>query len=637
MQLLPGSFDDDIQVELLQIYFKNDHSKVPKYEALSYVWGDPAPTQPRIRASQVLDNSHKEQYLTVRENLWSALKHLRHADEKRLLWIDAICIDQENATEKSHQVAHMGFIFKQAFRVVIWFGPAAPETRGCMSMFRRLSSVATYDVQKDILAFSHPDGSTQPHPAPHVVFTRNDLKALIQTLSCTWFERVWTLQEVGLTDPGKAIIQWGPESLPFHSFQTVMMAYQGYFINQDKWPTFLKEKWATRRALAMIFNMAWFYEGISFTELMNVIRYRECHDPRDRIYAALNISRTDLGVVPDYKPKHTAAALYTQVCIEQLEQGNDMLSACQWPSGMEGLPSWVPNWHSKRMEQTIFVGGNMGLLSNEYRRGNGADLFCWGCQFAEITDFIDLGLTAQSTDEYVCLAIEKLVRWIWPQGIMPGALLMATSRVVLAEAISDFCWPPGGDLPYPTLRDAMQTLYRAQLGKLSGGISPLIARNIRERSSGRVFVKTSSNELGLTLNTTRVGDHLYAVPGCRLPLVLRPVSSTASAERMDQGKHDTKYRVIGTAFIDGQNMGESLLGTLGRVREIWMFLEGGFGYGEAGATEQPLRLDPRIAKLYLELRGEEASEEMDLSEVYARITPDVLRENGARLKQITLV
>lgn len=39
-----------------------------------------------------------------------------------LLWIDAICIDQGNVTEKNHQVQRMGVIYAGVKMVMIWLG-----------------------------------------------------------------------------------------------------------------------------------------------------------------------------------------------------------------------------------------------------------------------------------------------------------------------------------------------------------------------------------------------------------------------------------------------------------------------------------------------------------------------------------
>lgn len=57
------------------------------YEALSYVWGDRESTN-KIWVDGCL--------FTVTENLFEALSNLRQPSEDRLLWVDAICIDQSH-------------------------------------------------------------------------------------------------------------------------------------------------------------------------------------------------------------------------------------------------------------------------------------------------------------------------------------------------------------------------------------------------------------------------------------------------------------------------------------------------------------------------------------------------------------
>jgi hypothetical protein len=63
--------------------------------------------------------------LALRLNLALALRYLRQATGPRVLWIDAVCIDQLNISERNHEVKRMGKIYKLAQRVVVWLGPAS--------------------------------------------------------------------------------------------------------------------------------------------------------------------------------------------------------------------------------------------------------------------------------------------------------------------------------------------------------------------------------------------------------------------------------------------------------------------------------------------------------------------------------
>ncbi|RKK85082.1 hypothetical protein BFJ69_g1783 [Fusarium oxysporum] len=60
--------------------------------------------------------------LSITESLHEALWHLRKPDEDRVLWVDALCIDQTNIKERGHQVSRMGEIYKKADKVIVWLG-----------------------------------------------------------------------------------------------------------------------------------------------------------------------------------------------------------------------------------------------------------------------------------------------------------------------------------------------------------------------------------------------------------------------------------------------------------------------------------------------------------------------------------
>jgi hypothetical protein len=60
--------------------------------------------------------------VAVTVNLESALRYLRHSDLPRVLWIDAICINQHDLGEKRHQVSIMQSIYTYAEQVVVWLG-----------------------------------------------------------------------------------------------------------------------------------------------------------------------------------------------------------------------------------------------------------------------------------------------------------------------------------------------------------------------------------------------------------------------------------------------------------------------------------------------------------------------------------
>jgi hypothetical protein len=125
LHLQPGSLSDPVQVTLCHVYMGSHLSSLegdldlgwvstaeqnassrqfPQYDALSYMWG-PGVTKPIEINGSICE---------IRENLSQALVHLRLANQTRVLWVEAICIDQESVEERKHQVAQMGKIYSKA-------------------------------------------------------------------------------------------------------------------------------------------------------------------------------------------------------------------------------------------------------------------------------------------------------------------------------------------------------------------------------------------------------------------------------------------------------------------------------------------------------------------------------------------
>jgi hypothetical protein len=109
LMLLPGLEPSTIHCRLEKVSL----DEAPQYQAISYAWGDPKDTQSaRVGSMEI----------KIRSNLEACLRHLRRPDGELRLWVDAICINQEDDQEKSQQVAMMGEIFRSCTSAYIWLG-----------------------------------------------------------------------------------------------------------------------------------------------------------------------------------------------------------------------------------------------------------------------------------------------------------------------------------------------------------------------------------------------------------------------------------------------------------------------------------------------------------------------------------
>jgi hypothetical protein len=125
-----------IELELELVDLNSDH----KYECLSYAWGhDDCGQFITVNGSSFM----------VSSTLYVALEHLRYRSQECKLWIDAICINQANTSERNSQVAIMRQIYRNAARVIIWIGPATESSEQAMA-FLKIMATAKKNEDRNI-------------------------------------------------------------------------------------------------------------------------------------------------------------------------------------------------------------------------------------------------------------------------------------------------------------------------------------------------------------------------------------------------------------------------------------------------------------------------------------------------------
>ena len=183
LELLPGKVSDTIRGTLRLACLNSD----PEYDAASYVWGDPTPT-----AQVIIDGG----YLRIAENLAKLLVAIRHKTKPRTVWIDAICINQDDVQERGHQVQLMRNIYSQARTVRVWLDVDVNLTHPSFHAAKRLSpppsgfdmaqlfpggaNTVSARLRRTVLLEHHPLSFWDP---------------LFRVFSNPYWERVWTQQE----------------------------------------------------------------------------------------------------------------------------------------------------------------------------------------------------------------------------------------------------------------------------------------------------------------------------------------------------------------------------------------------------------------------------------------------------------
>lgn len=126
--ILPGSKNDPLLCQLKNVLLCEN----PTFEALSYTWG----TQ-----TDCVEISIDGKKASISENLNSALRRLRLADKVLTIWVDSICINQDDLVERSAQASRMRFIYRQACSVSVWLGNEDEEKEDGVLAFTLLQDL----------------------------------------------------------------------------------------------------------------------------------------------------------------------------------------------------------------------------------------------------------------------------------------------------------------------------------------------------------------------------------------------------------------------------------------------------------------------------------------------------------------
>ena len=163
IRLMPSK-DKDATVECqLFNYSLNPAKGIHLYEALSYVWGD---------AKETMSITIDQCFFNVTKNLYAALLGLRDDYFDRILWADAICINQLDEREKEKQIWLMSRIYGYASRVIVWLGKS--ESTHGQNSDRALEEIRAI-AEKG-----------------HLEYLDNQIRQEILTLlQRPWFRRVW--------------------------------------------------------------------------------------------------------------------------------------------------------------------------------------------------------------------------------------------------------------------------------------------------------------------------------------------------------------------------------------------------------------------------------------------------------------
>ncbi|KAH6673488.1 heterokaryon incompatibility protein [Halenospora varia] len=375
IELLPpreGGPDNTTGVSTLPIYcriFSASTAFLPKFKALSYSWGT---SSQRVRI-EISGRDGEPGGLFITPSLELALQHLRHSSESTIIWIDQICINQEDDQEKGEQVPLMCQIYTQAEEVLVWLGLVADDSDSLMDVWQEVGQeIADWGLESyytkerfsqlgEIVALvnSSDEKTISFHKICKSAAKKFDIKAMAAWYRREWFSRVWIIQEFCLG--ARTVFICGEKRV---HIDLVRYARQVWDFSARYWKD---EKRGQEETQCLVEVQA------DATQSLFVARSRrrkfECNsgtgdslfqllqknhigvkkgatNPRDRIYGILALSNdmAKLDIRVDYK-NSTTEQIYTSTALAIIQAGDlDLLRLVQFPKYCNLLPSWVPDW-----------------------------------------------------------------------------------------------------------------------------------------------------------------------------------------------------------------------------------------------------------------------------------------------------
>ncbi len=252
LELSAGDWNAKISVKLTQVSLDAG----PEYEALSYTWGNP-------KDRRLINVNGRP--IKVTSNLDAALRHLRLEDRPRLLWVDALCINQSDLDEREQQVRLMRQIYSSARKVLAWLGEASSNSDLAMDLVKQRQY--TKILEK---------GSVE--------------SAAFETLCARpYWTRMWILQELA-ANPKQCAIGCGNRWATFDEVYSAFCALRARHEGSDYAQKAIMLSVHARSCLLNLFDL--WQSTVLFA----------ASDDRDKIYALLGLMRdTDnAAIAPDY-------------------------------------------------------------------------------------------------------------------------------------------------------------------------------------------------------------------------------------------------------------------------------------------------------------------------------------------------
>lgn len=503
----------------------------PCFDCLSYQWELPAGESRYLGKIGPHTISINGCTLDVEDNLYAALIRLMNPHTTRLLWADAICIDQTNKVELGDQVAKMGAIYAAAARVIVWLGEAIePSWQACLglSLLDELWwNLPTDKAVRKVLRSKE---------------KRQALNSLSEILQRDYWSRVWVIQEVHFAR--SITVHCGKTSMPWNKMVDVQNVLVDKFLDildEVSQPFSLSE--GTLKHIRNLRHAVQFRgpkslildredrlrepNQIDLFEGLMMHRLKKSTDPRDKIYAIVGLTKAadDPDFVIDYRfPTDQVFINTVDYLLRKSESLEIILVHTKGPTQLI-LPTWIPDFSSPSSAKAVpfrhaFLQPDMYRAAATRKAEARIDLEK-GTLFANGICIASVGSIAPSpqatySDEldHGMETVQGWKRYVLTHSDQAPVRLEEFKRLLLCD-IPEFMdlntksWVDLFDQDWLLDSDYWRSVPRVQT----------ITHNIFKR---HLFITENVN-LGMAQDSILKGDLVCVLFGCSIPVILRRV------------------------------------------------------------------------------------------------------------------
>jgi hypothetical protein len=506
------------------------------YIAVSYAWGASKP-------NKMLETDDGTLIL-ITSNLWDFLSAQSKELAGKLLWIDQICINQMDLSERACQVRIMSRIFENATETIIWLGNEDDDTEHAFQRIQHFANLPEETV--DILRVG-----TLSYP-PDRAFVNGHGKSLRNILGRSWFSRLWALQEAVLSKSPKFLC--GTKSSSWDdlvtAFANLSLVFDTTFNDTIHTMDFLRNKRQEGGQTSLLSLLVETY--LSF----------KCSDPRDKVYALLSMQSSISDLPIDYTAKIEDVYIATAQALVRSTSSLDLLGAVDNSDLLHlpekpVLPSWVPDWrgmswanpfldkfhfqackdfttlrHSESISTSLKADGR--IIDRVYQAENVSDV--------DVLSKSDENLDAAQA------FLQNIPNKIY-HGI-PGTNYILPKRfealIVRTILVGHYTLDNGPLLHIDWTNE--ERIWKLLNGKGLGPNDEFDARSlwfeVRWMCRRRTILALEEHTLGLGPPNTEPGDVICILHGSKLPIVLR--------------RQGDRWRLIGQCYVDGIMFGEAV-------------------------------------------------------------------------------